>query len=68
MVAEAEALSPAKASPRLYWWKEVLLIGVFYAVYTFSRNRFGSARLAELGRPTQAFDNANHDATEHRTG
>jgi len=58
MATEAEALPAVAVQKRLYWWKEVLLIGVFYAVYTFTRNRFGSARLAELGKPTQAFDNA----------
>ncbi len=56
--AEVQQTSPAKAAPRLYWWKEVLLIGVFYGLYTFSRNRFGSARLSDLGKPSQAFDNA----------
>lgn len=57
VVAEVEELSPTKAAPRLFWWKEVLLIGAFYMIYTFSRNRFGSARLGD-SKPTQAFDNA----------
>jgi len=59
VVAEVQELSPAKAAPRLYWWKEALLIGVFYSVYTFCRNRFGSARLGD-SKPTQAFNNARH--------
>lgn len=59
MVTDVQTLSPAKASPRLYWWKEALLIGVFYTLYTASRNRFGSARLGDA-KPTQAFDNARH--------
>lgn len=50
-------LTPAKASPRLFWWKEAILIGAFYALYTASRNRFGSARLGDA-KPTQAFNNA----------
>ncbi len=47
-----------KASPRLYWWKEALLILGFYMLYTATRNQFGSARLTSTGQPTQAFDNA----------
>jgi len=47
-----------KASPRLFWWKEALLILVFYMLYTATRNQFGSARLTTTGQPTQAFDNA----------
>ena len=48
----------ARAQHRLLWWKEVLLIVSFYAVYTLIRNRFGSARLSELGVPVHAFNNA----------
>lgn len=43
---------------RLLWWKEVLIIVTFYAVYTWIRNRFGSARLLETGEPVHAFNNA----------
>jgi len=38
----------------------VLLIGVFYLLYTATRNQFGSARLSSTGEPTHAFDNARH--------
>ena len=48
----------ARAQHRLLWWKEVLLIVSFYAVYTLIRNRFGSARLSKLDVPVQAFNNA----------
>jgi len=43
---------------RTYWWKEALIMGVFYLVYSWSRNLFGSARLAADGVPEQAFHNA----------
>lgn len=43
---------------RHLWWKEVLIIVSFYAVYTLIRNRFGSARLADVGEPVHAFNNA----------
>ena len=60
MVTETGELTAAKPAPRLYWWKEVLLIAVFYALYTGSRNKFGSATLAEGAQPTKAYDNATH--------
>ncbi|MBK5223882.1 MAG: phosphatase PAP2 family protein [Acidimicrobiia bacterium] len=28
---------------RLRWWREILYIGAFYALYTWTRNQFGSA-------------------------
>ena len=56
--AMLEVQPDAKAQHRLLWWKEVLLIASFYAVYTVIRNRFGSARLSELGVPAHAFNNA----------
>lgn len=48
---------------RLFWWKEALIVGVFYAVYSWTRNQFGSNRLSidpTTGnpRPEQAFHNA----------
>lgn len=43
---------------RTHWWKEALIMGVFYLVYSWSRNLFGSARLAADGVPEQAFHNA----------
>jgi hypothetical protein len=43
---------------RTLWWKEVLILAAFYLLYTSTRNRFGSARLAIDGVPEQAFHNA----------
>jgi hypothetical protein len=60
MVTDAQELPAVKVAPRLFWWKEVLLIGVFYSLYTGSRNKFGSARLAEGAQPVRAFGNARH--------
>jgi hypothetical protein len=42
---------------RLRWWKEVAIIGVFYGIYTFVRNQFGSARTRT---PLVPFQNAMH--------
>lgn len=36
------------------WYREVLIIGAFYVVYSMVRNQFGSASVA----PSEAFDNA----------
>lgn len=49
-----------RAQHRLLWWKEVLIIVTFYAVYTYIRNTFGSARLSPQGAPVHAFNNALH--------
>lgn len=55
----SEEVSPGpRAEHRLRWWKEVAIIVTFYAVYTYIRNTFGSAQLAEDGAPVEAFDNA----------
>ena len=43
---------------RTYWWKEALIMGGFYLIYSWSRNLFGSARLSADGVPEQAFHNA----------
>lgn len=64
-VAPAEA-SPVDGSPawtperqhRTLWWKEALIVGVFYAIYSWTRNQFGSNKLAADGLPEQAFTNA----------
>jgi membrane-associated phospholipid phosphatase len=60
MTAEVQELSAAPTAPRLYWWKETLLIGLFYGLYTLSRDGFGSARLSATQAPLQAFHNARH--------
>jgi hypothetical protein len=43
---------------RLYWWKEALIVAVFYAIYSWTRNLFGSNQIAAAGVPRQAFTNA----------
>jgi hypothetical protein len=52
----AEPAQPAPPAPRarLRWWKEVLYGVAVYAVYSFVRNRFGSAG----GDPGPAFGHA----------
>lgn len=48
----------SEREPRLYWWKEAIIIVAFYTVYSMVRNQFGSARMAAEGVPRQAFNNA----------
>ena len=43
---------------RLHWWKEALIVVVFYVVYSWTRNQFGSNQIAADGIPEQAFTNA----------
>ncbi len=45
---------------RLFWWKEAILAGVFYTVYSWTRNQFGSARASRDSPPYHAFHNAEH--------
>ncbi|CAN5441513.1 phosphatase PAP2 family protein [soil metagenome] len=58
--AAEPASEPISAAPEherpagLRWWKEVAYIAVFYVVYTFIRNQFGS----EAGGADIAFDHA----------
>jgi len=42
--------------PKLNWFRELLLIGIFYAVYSWVRNQFGSATV----EPEIALRNAGH--------
>jgi membrane-associated phospholipid phosphatase len=57
-------VAPAPVLPerthRVYWWKEALIIGVGYFIYSWTRNQFGSNRIAADGIPEQAFNNAEH--------
>ena len=55
-VAE-EAPAPERQH-RVFWWKEALIVAVFYGVYSFTRNLFGSNKIAADGIPEQAFTNA----------
>lgn len=43
---------------RTLWWKEASLFGLFYAVYTFTRNQFGSDYINGAEVPMRAFNNA----------
>jgi hypothetical protein len=43
---------------RLFWWKEALIVGIFYVIYSWIRNQFGSNRIAAEGIPRAAFRNA----------
>jgi hypothetical protein len=55
---DVTAESDKRARTRLYWWKEALLVGVFYFIYSWTRNRFGSHRVDIGDEPVHAFNNA----------
>jgi membrane-associated phospholipid phosphatase len=52
-----QALVPPREH-RVHWWKEALIVSVFYALYSWTRNQFGSNKIAADGIPDQAFTNA----------
>ena len=54
----ADVATAPERRHRLYWWKEALIVAVFYAVYSAIRNQFGSNEIAADGVPEQAFTNA----------
>ena len=56
-VADVDAEKPVRRH-RVYWWKEALIALVFYMVYSWTRNQFGSNEIAADGVPNEAFDNA----------
>ena len=43
---------------RTLWWKEALIVSVFYAIYTMIRNQFGSALVNGVDVPLHSFTNA----------
>jgi hypothetical protein len=43
---------------KLFWWKEALIIAVFYLIYSAVRNQFGSTLVDEGQEPVAAFNNA----------
>ena len=43
---------------RMYWWREALIMGGFYALYSLVRNLFGSTTLNGVEHPMRAFNNA----------
>ena len=49
---------PIDFEHRMIWWKEVLIFGIFYSVYTLIRNQFGSTLVEGLSVPNHAFTNA----------
>lgn len=54
MTAAEEEAPAAVARARLRWWREVLYVVLFYGVYSFIRNQFGSAAVS----PETAFEHA----------
>jgi hypothetical protein len=61
--ADGDDASPVAAAVperthRLFWWKEALIAIAFYLVYSWTRNQFGSNRLAADGVAEHAFHNA----------
>ena len=54
----AEGATAPERQHRVYWWKEALIVAAFYAVYSWTRNLFGSNKIAADGIPDQAFTNA----------
>ena len=60
MTNNSEA-SLAVAIPRHHrtlWWKELLIVSIFYAIYTMIRNQFGSAFVNGVDVPLHSFTNA----------
>jgi hypothetical protein len=43
---------------RTLWWKELLIVSIFYAIYTMIRNQFGSAFVNGVDVPLHSFTNA----------
>jgi hypothetical protein len=62
MIVSAEIANHTTDTParihRHRWWKEAIIVIVFYTGYSMVRNQFGSQRLAADGVPEQAFNNA----------
>jgi hypothetical protein len=59
------ALQRIRTRPRL--WVQVLLILAFYALYSYTRNLFGSAQVDKGGSPVHAFDNATRIIDAEKT-
>ena len=58
LMEAGEINAPTERPHRLHWWKEALIAAVFYVVYSWTRNQFGSSQIAADGVPEQAFTNA----------
>jgi hypothetical protein len=57
-VVPTEGDAAPERQHRVYWWKEAALVAAFYAVYSWTRNQFGSNIIAADGIPENAFHNA----------
>jgi hypothetical protein len=55
---EEVAAPPTRREHQLFWWKEASIVVAFYLVYSWTRNQFGSNKIAADGVPEQAFTNA----------
>lgn len=58
VVMQVASAAPAIRHHRVFWWKEALIVIAFYLVYSWTRNQFGSSRIAADGVPENAFHNA----------
>jgi membrane-associated phospholipid phosphatase len=58
VVDEVAATEVPRRVHRVFWWKEAAIAIAFYVVYSWTRNQFGSNRIAAIGIPQQAFTNA----------
>ena len=56
--AEASLAVAIARHHRTLWWKELLIVAIFYAIYTMIRNQFGSALVNGVDVPLHSFTNA----------
>jgi hypothetical protein len=56
--AEAPLAVAIARHHRTLWWKELLIVAIFYAIYTMIRNQFGSALVNGVDVPLHSFTNA----------
>ena len=56
--AEAPLAVAIPRHHRTLWWKELLIVSIFYAIYTMIRNQFGSAFVNGVDIPLHSFTNA----------
>ena len=56
--AEAPLAVAIARHNRTLWWKELLIVAIFYAIYTMIRNQFGSALVNCVDVPLHSFTNA----------
>jgi hypothetical protein len=56
--AEAPLTVAIPRHHRTLWWKELLIVAIFYGIYTMIRNQFGSALVNGVDVPLHSFTNA----------